>query len=89
MTILHAVLICKNWTTLEATALMQERNIFKDQTVLEAWEQTMGKNKWLWFLPVGGPLPEQGLDYHADIPVAGVINERPALDEELKDLVKH
>ena len=30
MTILHTVLICKNWTTLEAVALMRERDIFKD-----------------------------------------------------------
>ena len=58
LTCLHTFLICKNWTTLEMTALMNERDIFKEQTAIEAWEQTMGKNKWLWFLPVGGPAPE-------------------------------
>lgn len=30
MTILHTCLICKNWTTLEAVALMRERDIFRD-----------------------------------------------------------
>jgi hypothetical protein len=81
MTILHTVLICKNWTTLEAVALMRERDIFKDQTVLESWEQTFGKNKCLWLLPIGGPHPEQGLDYKANIPVAGVLSEILAAEE--------
>jgi hypothetical protein len=45
----------------------------------------MGKNKLLWFLPIGGPHPEQGLDYHANIPVAGVLPERQ--DEEMNQLV--
>ena len=54
---------------------MRERDIFKDQTVLESWEQTFGKNKCLWLLPIGGPHPEQGLDYKANIPVAGVLSE--------------
>jgi hypothetical protein len=35
----------------------------------------MGKNKWLWFLPVGCPAPEQGLDYKASIPIAGLLEE--------------
>ena len=60
---------------------MRERNIFKDQTLLESWEQTFGKNKCLWLLPIGGPHPEQGLDYQANIPVAGVLSEILGVDE--------
>ena len=60
---------------------MRERDIFKDQTLLESWEQTFGKNKFLWFLPIGGPHPEQGLDYQANIPVAGVLSEILGVDE--------
>jgi hypothetical protein len=36
--VVHTVLICKNWTTLEMTALMREKDIFKEQSALEAWE---------------------------------------------------
>ena len=78
----HTYLITKNWTTLEMGALMQEKDIFKDLTAGQRWEQTMGKNRLLWFLPIGGPSPDQGLDYSANIPMVGVIPLSEAADEE-------
>lgn len=75
----HTFLICKNWTTLEMSALSQERDIFKDQTKRQSWEMVMGKNACLWFIPVGGPSPAQGLDYHANIEIMGINKE---VDEE-------
>ena len=82
MTAMHTYLICKNWTTLEMAALRKEKDIFKDQSVRESWEQVMGKNKLLWFLPIGGPTPDRGLDYNANIPVVGVITEKDDADDE-------
>ena len=32
----------------------------------------MGKSPLVWFLPIGSPDPECGLDYDADIPVFGL-----------------
>jgi len=87
MVVIHTFLICKNWTTLEMPALYKEKDIFKDLTVRECWEQVMGKNKLLWFLPIGGPTPDQGLDYHANIPVAGVIKEDKDEEVETSELV--
>jgi len=71
----------KNWTTLESVAFMKEKDIFKDQTCLQAWKMTFGENVWLWFVPIGGPRPEQGLDYMANIPVSGVITEQVPIEE--------
>ena len=66
---------------------MSEKDIFKNQTCLQSWEQAFGTNKWLWFVPVGGPRPEQGLDYGANIPVGGVITDYVPTEPENSRLV--
>ena len=48
---------------------------------MQSWKMTFGENFWLWFVPIGGPKPEQGLDYLANIPVAGVITEQVPIGE--------
>ena len=36
-----------------------------------AWRKVFGDEIYMWFLPFGGPDPEEGLDYDADYMVKG------------------
>jgi hypothetical protein len=74
MSLFTFFMVVNNWCTIESLALWKN-NIFRDQPLLTRWCYTMGNHWWQWFLPFYPPDPLLGLNYHANIPCEGVIND--------------